>query len=52
MVVVRVRLTARSMGGLLSRRVENGNAEEKGEGEAIDDWVEVGSRGQNSGERV
>jgi len=45
-VSVRVRLT------LFGRRVENESAEEKGEVMAIDEWVQVDSREQNSGERV
>ena len=51
-VVVRVRVTTRGMGRLYSRRVDNDKEEEKAEAEAIDEWVEVDTRGQNSGERA
>lgn len=52
-VIIRVRLTARGVRGLFCRHAKSGDAEgEEREAEAIDEWVEVDSEGQNSGERV
>lgn len=43
-VVIRVRLTTRGVGGLFRRHIQSGDANgEKVETEAIDEWVEVDS---------